>query len=304
MTFPAPEEPDLSTGGEPHTMAVAEESEAAALAPTAPASAALSEKPVLEWTTDDWARWIEQPPPVTGPAPEPDFFLRPRDEPTTDEPHGEAGEAEMADPGGLLGEPTPTPTPTPAPPDEARIEGGPKAALSLALDEPEGEDDDRWWSSVAGLAEPAPPVAPPAGAPPLVEPPPVAPPPPPAPPLARPSAAPPPVAPPPVAPRPPLAPPVAPPLLASPPVAGPRPAGADVFAGWPQSVPGVPEAVPPPRSSPPLRPAVARDADDVAMRVRAGLSLLGVSVLVGAVAAGLITVAIFMAAVVLRRALG
>lgn len=44
--------------------------------------------------------------------------------------------------------------------------------------------------------------------------------------------------------------------------------------------------------------------EDPGVRVRAGLSLLGVSVLVGAVTAGLITVAIFMASVVLRRALG
>ena len=44
--------------------------------------------------------------------------------------------------------------------------------------------------------------------------------------------------------------------------------------------------------------------DDISVRIRAGLSLLGVSVLVGAVTAGLITVAIFMASVVLRRALG
>lgn len=46
------------------------------------------------------------------------------------------------------------------------------------------------------------------------------------------------------------------------------------------------------------------EGDDVAVRVRAGLSLLGVSVMVGVVTAGLITVAIFMVGLVFRRALG
>lgn len=230
MTFPAAEEPRLSTTGEQDETVPAEEQDAAG--PEPPGAGSLSEKPVLEWTTEDWARWIEEPPGATRPPHDSDFFGADQREP-----------AEAAA----------------APQEEARVDADATAAWSVGLDEAE-DDDARWWSSVAGLTDAAPPVDPPA---PAIEPP---------------------------------APPVAPP---APPVG----AGTEVFRRLPQST-GSPEPARSPPASPSRGHSLDPHGDDLAVRVRAGLSLLGVSVLVGAVAAGLITVAIFLAAVVLRRALG
>lgn len=191
---------------------------------------------MLEWTTEDWARWIEEPP-VTRPAPEPDSSPPGQDEPA------EAVSAPAA------------------PEDDPRIEGDPTGTWSLVMDQDEG--DAGWWSSVAGLE----------GAAPVVDPPPVMP---PAPPIDTPT----------------------------PPIDTPAPAPwaptTDVLSALPQSTRRAVDTAP----SPSRRVSLDTEPEDRAVRVRAGLSLLGVSILVGAVTAGVITVALFMAAVVLRRALG
>ncbi|HVE47290.1 MAG TPA: hypothetical protein VNA57_11160 [Acidimicrobiales bacterium] len=316
MTFPSAEEPGRPGAEDPDE--AAGPAEAAAVAePEAP----LSEKPVLEWTTEDWARWVNEPAVVN--RPEPKLAV--------EEPVKAA----------------------PAEPDPVRIEGDPTATWSLALDEDDG--DAQWWSSVAGLPktpapepappEPAPPepaaarsVAPsaparPAQAPPAT----VRTPTPAATPTPTPTPVPPAPAPEPktaTAARPAVSSPVPPPPLPAPPVmprpptsgpapiptptATPPPVGPGTAAGLPTTGarrPGREVSPPRPRPSPQAEKEVRstsrqahrssmEPADDLSVRVRAALSLLGVSVLVGAVTAGLITVAIFMASVVLRRALG
>ncbi|HUR23742.1 MAG TPA: hypothetical protein VMZ73_07725 [Acidimicrobiales bacterium] len=229
--------------------------------------APLSEKPVLEWTTEDWARWIEEPAVVSRPA-APAEVEAEADAPTVaGKPPAESSSLE---------------------PGEMRIEGDPTATWSLVLDE--DEEDARWWSSVAGLADApaAAPLAPPdAGSSPA---PPAAP--PPAPDSSRELA----VAP---LPAPPLLPPPAPPLL--PPPAAPS---APAEASGPAQAPPQPLRSDADTFGSTRAGRRALDMDSTALRVRAGLSLLGVSVLVGAVTAGLITLAIFMASVVLQRALG
>lgn len=278
MTYRPAEEPD---GPDPAGPPAAEEPPAKAEPEPAGdhadpgAAQVLSEKPVLEWTTEDWARWIEEPPLLSRSAPEAEA----------------GGEA-----------PEPAPGQEPAAPEEVGIDDDPTATWSLALEE---DEHARWWSTVAGLPDLS--AAAPAPAPPLITP---SPPPPPTPPPPTPSLAP----PSPPSPVPVVTPPVLPPPLPLRPEAGVPPATAP-----PTTAPGPREAkAAAHRSQHPLTPPGAGEfprspqasglslepVEDLGVRVRAGLSLLGVSVLVGAVAAGLITVAIFMASVVLRRALG
>lgn len=227
------------------------------MAPDPAGTSSLAEKPVLEWTAEDWARWIGEPPPVSRPAPEIEFLAKLPSESTPAEIPSDVDRVDAT-----IDESSPVAESDEAPSGEEDATG----VWSIALDEPE-DDDARWWSSVAGLPE-SPPITP------L----PVQ--------LEGAVASPPPVSPPPVSPPP------SPWPSPSPPSLPPRPTGGDVL----------PAAAP--RSQRLPSGGHALDSRDTAVRVRAGLSLLGVSVLVGAVAAGLITVAIFMAAVVLRRALG
>ncbi|MEO7836491.1 MAG: hypothetical protein ABIS21_02480 [Acidimicrobiales bacterium] len=226
--------------------------EPAGIEPEAPGAAALTEKPVLEWTTEDWARWIQEPPAVSRPEPDHDFVVPEQSDPIAGASSMEVGGGEATATTGTL------PVDT-APPDEggSALDDDPTGVWSLALEGDEEQGDGQWWSSVAGLFDGSPPEALPLPAPAFD------------PPAASPSA-----------------PPVALPASLDP----PRPATAAV--------------TPSPRSSAWRVHGLEPESHDMAVRVRAGLSLLGVSLLVGAVAAGLITVTIFMVAVVLRRALG
>lgn len=252
MTYPPAEEPDRpDTTGPPAVTEPPADVEPGPASPSDAGAAVLSEKPVLEWTTEDWARWIEEPSLLSRPPPEADA----------------GGDAPEAGPGQ-----------EPTVPEEMGIDDDPTSTWSLALEE---DENARWWSTVAGL--PDEPAAAPAPSPP----PPV------------PVITPPPVLPPPL----PLRPETAAPPAPAPPTAAPRPSEPVAAPRRPQHPLTAPGAAEPSRS-PQARGVPLDPMEDPGVRVRAGLSLLGVSVLVGAVAAGLITVAIFMASVVLRRALG
>lgn len=59
-----------------------------------------------------------------------------------------------------------------------------------------------------------------------------------------------------------------------------------------------------PRPEPARRGPLGRAPEDLGHRTRAAAALLGVSVVVGVVLAGMVTIALFLAGVALERALG
>ncbi len=121
MTFPPAGKPEVSDPEQPDESAVAAR---------ATVSAPLSQKPVLEWTTEDWIRWVEESTPVIGPAPGTDRSPADATEPATEATAGR----------------------------DAMTGADPMDSESPVLDERQDEDDARRSSSVADLDEPAPTV--------------------------------------------------------------------------------------------------------------------------------------------------
>lgn len=226
------------------------------------APAELQDKPVLEWTTDDWARWIEEPSHL------------PRHEPEPPEGSGvDVDVAAGADPEDAIEVDDDIEVE-----DDIEVDDDITTAWSQS-DEPPGDGtDNRWWSSIAGLADL--PDSPTVEEAPGDEVP----------------------MPPPVPPDDALFAPLAPPTVSAPPLPtqAPRPTQAPLPTQAPRPTPAR-RAPAEQDGRPSLEPV---GADTTARRVRAGIGLLGVSVLVGTLAAGLITMAIFLAGVVLRNALG
>ncbi|HET7490132.1 MAG TPA: hypothetical protein VFJ85_19570 [Acidimicrobiales bacterium] len=271
MTLPewvAPDPPDDTAGGE---------------APGRPRpDPGLDAKPVLEWTNEDWARWIETAEPVGLPAPE-----TAREEPPEQEPvdHGAGDEpapdeAVEAEPQAAVEPEAEDPEPRAAPvetteasPVAASTDNGTDEAAEVPTppaDDDAGEPDwggvaeHPWWTSAPAPDEHATAV------------------------LATPS-----VASTPTATR------VDEPAPLQPVARPAQPAVRRPAAAKPKPKPARARARPAP-----ARARKRRPDDEGEHRVRSALGLLGMAVMTGAILAALITVAVVAVSLVVQRALG
>ncbi|MDP9387539.1 MAG: hypothetical protein M3Q48_06310 [Actinomycetota bacterium] len=215
----------------------------AAAMPGPEATSVLDTKPVLEWTREDWAAWIE-----SGPAPDAEAGTSAAADSGGAEPSGLDEPATRDEESPVEGSPVEgshaAETPAAAPPVEEQPVPEQPADETTAAEEP-------WWETLRGMAAPQPAAPPPAEAATTLLP----------------------------------APPVEPVTAAAPATVVPPPAVRHEAA----------------RVEAPPEPA---EPSEAWVRVRSGLGLFGVAVLVGAIVAGLVTLVVFALGLALRRALG